>query len=90
MSTGDVLPLLTSHNTVQLRFDLEAAEYAHLARTDAAFPSLTYAQLADVQRIEVLPAKLCLTLCGQPAESDWLTRQDLAFVLVMFSLGMHD
>ena len=33
-----VLPLLASHNTVRLRFDLEAADYLHLYKPDASFP----------------------------------------------------
>ena len=46
------LPLLATHNTVRLRFDLEAAEYLHLARPDASFPPVHFAMLADQKRNE--------------------------------------
>lgn len=50
---GMVLPLLASHNTVRMRFDIEEAEYLHLAKPDAAFPALHFAMLADHARNEV-------------------------------------
>ena len=52
MARGAVLPLRCSHNTVRLRFDLEAAEYTHLAKTDAAFPVVHFSMLADRGRNE--------------------------------------
>jgi protein arginine N-methyltransferase 7 len=48
-----VLPLLAVHNTVRLRFDIEEAEYLHLAKTDASFPMAHFAMLADTARNEV-------------------------------------
>ena len=53
VEAGTVLPLLASHNTVRMRFDVEAAEYLNLARTDASFPPVQFAMLADEQRNEV-------------------------------------
>ena len=50
---GTVLPLLASHNTVRMRFDIEEAEYLHLAKPDAAFPALHFAMLADQSRNRV-------------------------------------
>ena len=50
---GMVLPLLASHNTVRMRFDIEQAEYLHLAKPDAAFPPLHFAMLADDGRNQV-------------------------------------
>ena len=50
---GDVLPLLATHNTVRMRFDMEEAEYLHLAKTDAAFPLQHFSMLADTSRNEV-------------------------------------
>ena len=50
---GEVLPLLASHNTVRLRFDVEQAEYLHLAKTDAAFPASHFSMLADQARYKV-------------------------------------
>ncbi len=47
---GTVIPLLASHNTVRMRFDVEQAEYLHLAKPDAAFPALHFSMLADRQR----------------------------------------
>lgn len=35
---GQVMPLLASHNTVRLRFDIETADYLHLHKADASFP----------------------------------------------------
>lgn len=50
---GMVLPLLASHNTVRMRFDIEEAEYMHLAKPDAAFPALHFSMLADRMRNQV-------------------------------------
>ena len=50
VEAGQVLPLLASHNTVRMRFDLEAAEYLNLARPDASFPPVQFAMLADDAR----------------------------------------
>ena len=52
VEAGQTLPLLATHNTVRLRFDLEAAEYLHLARADASFPPVQFAMLADRKRNE--------------------------------------
>ena len=52
MEAGQTLPLLATHNTVRLRFGLEAAEYLHLARADASFPPVHFAMLADHGRNE--------------------------------------
>ena len=49
-----MLPLLATHNTVRMRFDVEAAEYLNLARTDASFPPVQFAMLADDARNQVL------------------------------------
>ncbi|KAL3131069.1 hypothetical protein ABBQ38_000384 [Trebouxia sp. C0009 RCD-2024] len=49
---GMVVPLLASHNTVRMRFDIQEAEYLHLAKPDAAFPALHFAMLADHARNE--------------------------------------
>lgn len=50
---GETIPLLASHNTVRLRFDMEQAEYLHLAKPDAGFPAQQFAMLADAARYEV-------------------------------------
>ena len=50
---GTVLPLLASHNTVRMRFDIEQAEYLHQAKPDAAFPPVHFAMLADRGRNQV-------------------------------------
>ena len=56
---GDVLPLLATHNTVRMRFDMEEAEYLHLAKTDAAFPLQHFSMLADTARNEVRVGHSC-------------------------------
>jgi protein arginine N-methyltransferase 7 len=48
---GEARPLLARHNTVRLRFDVAAAEYLRLAKTDAAFPPAALEQLADGARL---------------------------------------
>ena len=53
VEAGQTLPLLVTHNTVRLRFDLEAAEYLHLTRPDASFPPVQFAMLADERRNQV-------------------------------------
>eukprot|EP00887_Chlorella_sp_A99_P001822 scaffold19.g1822.t1 len=47
---GQVLPLLATHNTVRMRFDIEEADYLHLIKPDAAFPHRHYSMLADEGR----------------------------------------
>lgn len=59
---GTVLPLLASHNTVRMRFDMEEADYLHLAKADAAFPAGHLAMLADDARNQVPPLALCMSL----------------------------
>lgn len=56
VDAGEVLPVLATHNTVRLRFDLEEAEYLHLATPDAAFPANNFSMLADSSRNQVLTA----------------------------------
>ena len=50
VDAGQVLPLLASHNTVRMRFDIESADYLHLMKTDASFPHYHFAMLADAGR----------------------------------------
>ena len=50
---GAVIPLLASHNTVHLRFDLEDADYLHLAKPDAAFPLQHFALATDAVKHQV-------------------------------------
>lgn len=50
---GDALPLLATHNTVRMRFDIEEAEYLNLAIPDATFPVQHFSMLADTARNEV-------------------------------------
>jgi len=50
---GSVMPLLASHNTVRMRFDIEQAEYLHLAKPDATFPVMHFSMLADQSRNHV-------------------------------------
>ncbi|GMH43344.1 hypothetical protein BSKO_11266 [Bryopsis sp. KO-2023] len=49
---GLVLPLVCSHNTVRIRFDVEEAEYLHLVKQDASFPRMHYSILSDVSRAD--------------------------------------
>jgi len=49
---GSVLPLLASHNTVRMRFDIEEADYVHLYKCDASFPQRHFSMLADHSRAE--------------------------------------
>lgn len=53
MDVGAVLPLLASHNTVRMRFDVETADYLHLMKPEAAFPHNHFAMLADGAKYEV-------------------------------------
>ncbi len=50
---GNVMPLLASHNTVRVRFDIEQAEYLHLTKPDATFPAIHFSMLADQSRNHV-------------------------------------
>lgn len=53
---GDVLPLLATHNTVRMRFDIEEAEYLNFCSSDATFPTQHFSMLADTARNEVWAA----------------------------------
>ena len=50
---GFVLPVLASHNTVRMRFDIEAADYLHLMKADASFPPRHFSMLADERKYQV-------------------------------------
>lgn len=50
-----VLPVVASHNTIRLSFDVEEAEYTRLQRPSPAFPALHYSMLADIARNEASP-----------------------------------
>ena len=62
-----VMPLVASHNTVRMRFEVERAEYLHLAKPDASFPALHLSMLADHKRNQVKADNSCtgLFLGGQ-------------------------
>lgn len=44
---GHIMPVIASHNTVGMRFDIETAEYLHLMKPDASFPHRHFNMLAD-------------------------------------------
>lgn len=68
VEAGNVLPLLATHNTVRMRFDVEEAEYLHLAKPDAAFPAMHFSMLADSKRNEVrIDVWMCLFMLVFPA-----------------------
>jgi hypothetical protein len=67
---GTVLPILATHNTVRMRFDMEQADYLFLAKADAAFPQNQFCMLADTKRNEV-----CGTM-GAPRGSAALNLED--------------
>ena len=50
---GLVLPVMASHNTVRLRFDVESADYLNLHKPDASFPHAHFSMLADEERCQV-------------------------------------
>lgn len=49
---GAIIPIIASHNTVRMRFDIESADYLHLMKPDASFPHNHFAMLADSGRLE--------------------------------------
>jgi len=55
---GMVLPLRCSHNTVQMRFDLEREEYVHLYKQDTIFPRHHFASLRDEPRAAAFQAAI--------------------------------
>ncbi len=59
---GEVLPLLATHNTVRMRFDVEEAEYLNFSSSDATFPTQHFSMLADTARNEV--RQLCSVVCA--------------------------
>jgi type III protein arginine methyltransferase len=44
---GHIMPVIASHNTVGMRFDIETAEYLHLMKADASFPHRHFNMLAN-------------------------------------------
>ncbi|PSC69443.1 arginine methyltransferase [Micractinium conductrix] len=52
VAAGTVLPVVASHNTVRLRFDVESAEFLNLHKPDASFPHSHFAMLADEERCQ--------------------------------------
>lgn len=51
VDAGIILPLTASHNTVGMRFDIEAADYLHLMKPDFSFPQRHFSMLADHSRL---------------------------------------
>ena len=51
VDAGTILPLTASHNTVGMRFDIEAADYLHLMKSDFSFPQRHFNMLADHSRL---------------------------------------
>lgn len=51
VDTGYTLPIICSHNTVRMRFDIETADYLHLMKPDASFPHRHFAIVADKGRL---------------------------------------
>lgn len=47
VEAGHIMPVIASHNTVGMRFDIETAEYLHLMKPDASFPHRHFNMLAD-------------------------------------------
>ena len=51
---GTIMPVIASHNTVRMRFDIETADYLHLMKTDASFPHRHFDMLADTGELNSL------------------------------------
>ena len=66
VESGTVLPLLATHNTVRMRFDIEEAEYLNLSSSDATFPMQHFSMLADTARNEV--RGLCRYMSSQDSQ----------------------
>ncbi|KAL4451864.1 hypothetical protein ABPG75_007526 [Micractinium tetrahymenae] len=52
VDVGQVLPMVASHNTVRMQFDVESVDYLHLHKHDASFPQHHFAMLADEGRCQ--------------------------------------
>lgn len=48
---GSILPVMATHNTVGMRFDIESADYIHLYKPDASFPCHHFNMIADQTRL---------------------------------------
>ena len=46
-----VLPIVATHNTVGMKFDIESADYIHLYKHDASFPHHHFGMIADEVRL---------------------------------------
>ncbi|KAK9825810.1 hypothetical protein WJX74_009582 [Apatococcus lobatus] len=69
VEAGMLLPVLATHNTVRMHFDIEEAEYMHLTKTDAAFPADQFSMLADVARNEAYNRAICRVVKAKKAET---------------------
>ncbi|KAI8104703.1 hypothetical protein M9434_003256 [Picochlorum sp. BPE23] len=47
-----IIPILATHNTVRMQFDIESADYISLTKRDASFPHEHFGMLRDESRIQ--------------------------------------
>lgn len=47
-----IMPILATHNTVRMQFDIKSADYLNLYKRDAAFPHPQYTMARDESRIQ--------------------------------------
>ena len=47
VEANTIMPVIASHNTVGMRFDIETADYLHLMKRDPSFPHRHFNMLKD-------------------------------------------
>lgn len=53
-----IMPILATHNTVRMQFDIKSADYINLYKRDAAFPHTQYEMVRDDSRIQAYQRSL--------------------------------
>ena len=46
------MPIVATHNTVRMQFDIESADYLHLMKRDSSFPHNQFEMMADSSRLQ--------------------------------------
>ena len=74
-----VLPVVASHNTVRIQFEVESAEYMHLTVPDASFPPLSPLPLPQVLPVVASHNTVRIQFEVERAEYMHLTVPDASF-----------
>ena len=72
---GTSMPIIASHNTVRMQFDIKSADYINLLKRDASFPHTHFEMLRDIPRIESYQRALARAIARIKASEDTTDKQ---------------